>query len=173
MIIRTADIPVVVFKEDESYIPRRAHGKREFVLPSEMEPIIQGLIEYCHSYSDEDIKKANELCEICDTDIYEDPLRKREKRGYVYLFKCANKYKIGYSKNVERRLKELDTRPFKLEFIWKVYSDKAYDIEQELHKRLEAYREIGEWYTGVDEQVIKNMLIEIGGWRIFRCEAQF
>lgn len=74
---------------------------------------------------------------------------KKKTEGYVYVLKCADKYKLGYSNNVEQRMKQLDTRPFPLELVYKAYSEKAYDIEQELHSVYTSYgyRLEGEWYS--------------------------
>lgn len=74
--------------------------------------------------------------------------RKRNE-GFIYILKCADKYKLGYSNNVEQRIKQLDTRPFPLELVYKAYSEKAYDIEQELHSVYTSYgyRLEGEWYS--------------------------
>jgi hypothetical protein len=68
------------------------------------------------------------------------------KNGYVYLFRCSDFYKIGYSKNVYRRLKQLDTRPFPLDCIAAVYSERAWDIEQYIHKAFYSLRAENEWY---------------------------
>lgn len=70
----------------------------------------------------------------------------KNKSGYVYLMRCQDFYKIGFSRNVERRHKQLDTRPFPLDIISKVYSDIALDVEQEMHKKFGADRVEGERY---------------------------
>ena len=76
--------------------------------------------------------------------------------GYVYLIKCADKYKIGYTKDVERRFKELDTRPFPCELIEEYYSPIAFPIEQKIHELLSEYRVVGEWYSFSKEVSTKN-----------------
>lgn len=58
----------------------------------------------------EEIEELNRLEEIRYEKI-EKWLRNYNKReenteGYIYLIKCADKYKIGYSKDVDRRFKE-------------------------------------------------------------------
>jgi predicted GIY-YIG superfamily endonuclease len=80
--------------------------------------------------------------------------RKREQRksewktGYVYMLECGGKYKIGFSKDVKRRMKQLDTRPFELKLVAQSdFLENAYDVEQEIHEMLEASRETGEWYN--------------------------
>lgn len=78
------------------------------------------------------------------------PAKKKKKtKGFVYVLKCADKYKIGYSVNVEQRMSQLDTRPFPLELIYKIESDVAFDIEQRMHNAYTelGYRLDGEWYS--------------------------
>lgn len=85
----------------------------------------------------------------------------KNKSGYVYLMRCQDFYKIGFSKNVERRQKQLDTRPFPLDIISKVYSEIAFDVEQEIHQKLEDFRVEGEWYSFdefIDEQEFYEMV---------------
>lgn len=61
----------------------------------------------------------------------------REK-GYVYLLKVSNEgiYKIGVSKNVEKRVKQLQTgNPEEIEIIKKFLSKYPYKVESVLHRR--------------------------------------
>lgn len=76
-------------------------------------------------------------------------LTKSRNKGFIYILKCIDKYKLGFSIDVEKRMKQLDTRPFPLELVYKAYSEKAYDIEQELHSVYTSYgyRLEGEWYS--------------------------
>lgn len=159
---------LISLDECDGYLPTYPPGL--FVKPSELKVVIDGLIEYTNAYSDAEIEKINEEKQQESFRPFT-KTKKPNKRGYVYLFKCADKYKIGYSKNVEQRLQQLDVRPFKLNLIFKVYSENAYDIEQELHKRLDGYREISEWYSDITEGMIKDMIIEIA--RYLQCDIQF
>lgn len=71
----------------------------------------------------------------------------RSKGGYVYLLECGGKYKIGFSKDVERRINQLDTRPFKINLIAKSkYLSDAYYWEQGLHDACSDSKIDGEWY---------------------------
>jgi predicted GIY-YIG superfamily endonuclease len=71
----------------------------------------------------------------------------RAKDAYVYFIKCGEYYKIGYSKDAERRVKELDNRPYKVELIYvSALTPYAYKIEQKIHEWLEEYKINGEWY---------------------------
>lgn len=158
---------------DGLYYPRKFNGYNSYELPSVVQEIIDDLIYYCNTYSDEEIQAINKEIEyetFCVTHK-KSKTKKSTRPGYIYMLKCADKYKIGYSKDVDKRINQLDTRPFKLELVFKAYSDNAYEVEQELHNRLDAYRETGEWYSNINEEMIKNMLVEIGGY--LKCDIQF
>lgn len=97
----------------------------------------------------------------------EKPKEKPRKNGKIYIMKCDAKYKIGMSTLVERRLKQLDNRPFPCEIVFKSSDTKyAYEVEQEIHLKLSKRRIKGEWYEIPDnliesiendiEDIIKN-----------------
>lgn len=72
---------------------------------------------------------------------------KQKKSACVYMLECGGRYKIGYSLDVERRVAELDKRPFPVKIMAMSKSTtEAYDIEQYIHSRLEHLRICGEWY---------------------------
>lgn len=76
------------------------------------------------------------------------------KEGYVYLLECGGRYKIGFSKDVERRIHQLDTRPFKLNLVTKSkYLSDAYDWEQGLHDACADSMIDGEWYEFSESEV--------------------
>lgn len=138
-----------------------------FVVESEQAiEIGKGLIEFAKKHSEilkkHNIKRDAEFKQELGGYIAE--MKKcmsekstRDKSGYIYLFECGGRYKIGYSKNPNRRLKELDKRPFKLNLITRSKKiNNAYDIEQELHKRLEKFRINGEWYE-FENKLLKDI----------------
>lgn len=127
------------------------YGYNDLLKPSEVEAIIPYLMQYVKKHTDNEIEEKNFLRkQRIDADfkrISEIPKGNiRKTKGYVYLLKCADKFKIGYSEDVERRMKQLDTRPFPLELVVKVYSDIAYPIEQKIHEILVKHKVAGEWY---------------------------
>ena len=81
------------------------------------------------------------------------------------ITKLFIRYKIGFSKDVERRIKQLDTRPFKLNLIAKskLISD-AYDREQEIHEYFANSRIEGEWYCFSDDEALyaEEIIKELG-----------
>jgi len=68
-----------------------------------------------------------------------------EKQGYVYFIKCRDKIKIGYSTNVNKRLKQFSVgNGEKLELIYKIQTDRY--LESVLHKKYQNYHISGEWF---------------------------
>lgn len=73
--------------------------------------------------------------------------KKPPKKAYVYLLECDGRYKIGFSDNVERRISELDKRPFPIRLVCKSsLFIGAYEEEQKLHNKYEQFRIYSEWY---------------------------
>lgn len=72
---------------------------------------------------------------------------KQRAKSHVYLMKCADKYKIGVSNNVEQRKKQLDRRPFPIEIIAvSPLFEGAYICERELQEAYKHKRIDGEWF---------------------------
>lgn len=139
----------------------------------EVEKLIDGLTEYINFFTDEEIAEARRIVEEKHKEKYESYRREKpkpKKYGYIYLFKCKDKYKIDYSKNVERRFKELDNRPFELEYITKIYSENAYDIEKEMHNRLKEKVIDGEWYTNISINEFTNLVYSIASEKDINVE---
>ena len=113
--------------------------------------MLEKLNSYYNNRAKEEINLFNkkvqeEIYNLCTKTSKKEQNRKR-KQGFVYIFESGGKYKIGFSKNVEQRFRQLDTRPFKLNKIYSKYFDNAYDIEQFLHNSDLADKRIeGEWY---------------------------
>ena len=73
--------------------------------------------------------------------------------GYVYFIKMDNGMvnesyiKIGYSKDVESRLQELQiASPFDLIIEHTIYSDNAFELESTIQDKYKKYHKRGEWY---------------------------
>ena len=68
--------------------------------------------------------------------------------GYVYLIKCGDKYKIGFSKDVNRRFRELRTgNPYNNRLIKQVFSYSYKHLEHWLHVKYGKYKFDREWFT--------------------------
>lgn len=153
-------------KEDGHFYLKERNGTI-YTLPSKARAIAEDLLEYSNTYSDDEIELVNEtlLNQIFINVKYGKSgcnayKKQRITSGYVYLLKCADRYKIGYSQDVTRRIMQLDTRPFKLELLYKFYDNKAYFIEQELHRRLSDYRVKDEWYDFQKDYEMPDELVQ-------------
>lgn len=159
------------------YIPQESNGYKYLILPSQVEEIIRGLSDYAMLYCDEEIKEINRQRKIdLDKEMYatrkhnKTEKQKQQNKGYIYVLECNNTYKVGFSKDVTKRMKQLDTRPFELILITKLYSDSALDIEQEVHKRLTKYRAKNEWYHNIDVSTIVKTINQVA--EDFGCDIQ-
>jgi len=75
-------------------------------------------------------------------------------QGYIYILECEGFYKIGLSKNVERRKKQLDFTPFKSKIIFKSpLMEDIYSVEEQLHIFYEKKRVKGEWFKLSPEDI--------------------
>jgi len=82
------------------------------------------------------------------------------RAGFVYIMECAGKYKIGFSKNVDRRLKELNDKPFPIKLVHKQYYDDARTKERMLHEQFKDFNINYEWFDLSKEQ-INNIIIDM------------
>ena len=153
--------PILLIFDEESELwePRTSGGYNKYILPSEVEEIINDLIYYSQFYTDDEIEQYNRQLEKRFFDEFRPTTNKPAKdlSGFVYILKCENRYKVGYSKDVNKRIKQLDTRPFKLELIYKQYSECAYSIEQRIHQQLSAFSVENEWYDIKESLLIENV----------------
>lgn len=79
---------------------------------------------------------------------------KKDDERYIYLFECNGKYKIGVTKDVEKRLRQLNNRPFEVKLVEKTkLVTQALEKEQKLHSELSSYIIDGEWYDFNEEQL--------------------
>lgn len=70
--------------------------------------------------------------------------------GYVYLIEDSqnNSYKIGMTKNLEKRIKALQTgNSCELKFLCAYKTDYPYRLETMLHNKFAQYKELNEWYN--------------------------
>jgi hypothetical protein len=80
----------------------------------------------------------------------ENPEDPRSNCGYVYFIRQQDKIKIGYSKNVDARLRQLQTSsPVKLELVGYIEGDQ--ETEKQLHELFDDYRLSGEWFSYSEE----------------------
>lgn len=95
-------------------------------------------------------------------------------RRYVYLLKALDTYKIGVTKNVEQRIKQLQTgNDTQIILVDKFLSEFPFKLESVLHRKYDINNVNGEWYYLSNEDV-KNfqndcLLIENN----FKCLKEF
>lgn len=96
-------------------------------------------------------------------------------KSHVYIMRCGSYYKIGVSKDPERRVRELDKRPYNIELIFtSSATEYAYKIERCLQEWLEEYKVGGEWYYfphGMVETIRQEIIYEISNECDFFDEA--
>jgi hypothetical protein len=72
------------------------------------------------------------------------------ERGWVYFIRCADDVKIGWSKNVAKRMRAIQTTASApLELLGTFRGTR--DDERELHRRFAALHKHGEWFSASDD----------------------
>jgi hypothetical protein len=87
--------------------------------------------------------------------------RNLPKKRRVYLIECGGRYKVGVSENPERRVTELNDRPFPAKLITKsgpVHC--AFEAEREIHEWLDSYRVNGEWFD-IPEHFVESVAFAV------------
>ena len=155
----TGFMAYVINQHEDGYFLSDGNG---FIIESEdLIEIGKNLISFAKKHK-EDIIAHNEKARKNLYGFYEKLKKEPKKRsGHIYIMECGGKYKIGLSKNVERRKKQLDHRPFPVEIIYKSPElENVIDYERELHEVFDDKRISGEWFD-LDEKdidIIKNHL---------------
>ena len=70
----------------------------------------------------------------------------KDESGYVYLIRCGNEYKIGKTKDVPRRIADMQL-PSKPELIASQFCSEPHELERELHHLFKKCRTHGEWFA--------------------------
>lgn len=81
--------------------------------------------------------------------------REWHSRGCVYIIKAPNNlYKIGYTENVAKRLRDLRAMsPVELILVHVIEWDDKYSLENTLHQKYHSQLHHGEWYSLSDQEV--------------------
>lgn len=87
--------------------------------------------------------------------------KKKPNPSMLYLMECGGHYKIGVTKDIDRRVKELDKRPFpiKVVAVSEPFED-AYIAEKGYHEQYGEYRLNGEWFD-IPEKFIYGLSMEV------------
>lgn len=89
--------------------------------------------------------------------------QRKKIKGHIYFLKClsTNLYKIGYSSDIDTRIKNLkNSSSTKLEVIKLVESNDCIIDEREYHKLLAEKRKYGEWFE-LDTSDLNNIGVNI------------
>lgn len=152
------------FYELESYgeFSVLCDGYGFIVDPEKMLSIAHRLVKTVDRFGDDIIKYNHKLKK---TRLKKQKHTKIDKRSRIYLLESGGLYKVGISKNVERRVKELDNRPFKVKIV--CYSDlmkNAQRIEKKLHREFAAHNVYGEWFEFNEDELetVKKKIVSGG-----------
>jgi hypothetical protein len=111
--------------------------------------LVTKIMSYCKEYSE--YLDVYEICKEVPTTVEQKaehyPKEADIEFGYVYLIKSGRYYKIGSSKNVERRSYELGIKlPENIEILHRIKTDDPIGIESYWHNRFKDKRKKGEWF---------------------------
>lgn len=82
------------------------------------------------------------------------------KDRFIYILKSDKYYKIGITKNLDKRIDQLQTgNPHEIYLVCSTFVENTSGFERKLHKEFDQYRISGEWFDLPYEQLEK--LIEI------------
>lgn len=147
-------------QEDGSVVMLNCHG---FAVESEdLKELCEGLLKTAFDH-EKDLIIYNTKREVeFEKELHDYGYTPKEKtKANVYLMECGDRYKIGVSRNIKRRIKELNKRPFETRLVKqsKPVVD-AYLYESELHENYEDKKISGEWFnlTQHDVNVICSYL---------------
>lgn len=142
----------VVFNDESGIYLENSAGY--MATPDEAIEIVSGILNFLES-NGQRIEDNNEK-----QDRYYESLRNRslkfgknqtgsrQVKRYLYMFKCGDRYKIGVSRDVNRRLSQLNNRPYPVELY--AVSDEpfaaAFEVERKVHEMLDAHKLEGEWF---------------------------
>jgi len=66
----------------------------------------------------------------------------------IYLIRDTDRYKIGFSKEPKKRLKQLQTGSSEvMELVYEVECDNVSKVESSLHRYYDSKRKNGEWFA--------------------------
>lgn len=147
-------IPYVINKHDDGYYLTNSTG---FILEiDELIDIGENLIKFAKKHDNDEIKEYNnKISKKLNEDYYN--LLKQPKpkpNGYIYVMECGGRYKIGVSKNVILRKKQLDNRPFPVNIVYKSpLIEDVFEMERTLHEVYSDNRIYGEWFNLDDKDL--------------------
>ena len=103
----------------------------------------------------ERIEELNQFIETNETSQKNRKIKRNKVPGRVYLLKADNGlYKIGYSKNVQARIKQIQKNtPHSIEIVCSIETDEVRMLEGKLHDKYRAALTKYEWFLLSPDQV--------------------
>lgn len=135
----------------------------ELMDAEQMLEVAEGMITYAKAH-EKDILLHNMSLQNKPFVFFGGEEKKKVQPRQVYFLECGGKYKVGVTKELDRRIRELDCRPFKVTLLaHSRMMEEAFEVEQEIHEFLENKKIEGEWYNlNLDEvESIKKMVEEL------------
>ena len=88
----------------------------------------------------------------------------RLANGFVYLIKFGAFHKIGFSHDVEKRMRQIfqAVMPYDVKIVYQVPCRDPFTTERILHTQLAEFHHRGEWFALDDRQVSATILMMIG-----------
>lgn len=104
------------------------------------------------------VQRKEEKRNLCTENQKEgtETFQRLAKKGHVYLLQAQNGlYKIGKSKNVNKRALHLQTKsPVDIAIRGHVEVKDYHDVEKKLHAKFADKRRIGEWFALTEDDVV-------------------
>lgn len=127
--------------------------------PEEVKLVVEELIRFAEGNVDfinDNNAKVDEFLESVRSGCHDDASKERSgrKRRYLYMFRSSESlYKIGVTTNVDRRLKELNDRPYPVELfaVSEAPFYNAFEAERVMHEIHDDCRVNGEWFKLSDD----------------------
>jgi predicted GIY-YIG superfamily endonuclease len=111
--------------------------------------------------SEEAVRKRPAVDSWCKSCLYA-ARQNSFRKGIVYVLECSHgEVKIGATTDLTKRISTIGTcNPEKLVLLRKVKTDKVFELEKLMHKKLASYRHKGEWYKPESLKVFDELMAE-------------
>lgn len=114
------------------------------------------------------------FAELChDKDLFP-PIETKICYGFLYLFKYENYYKIGFTSDVDRRLRDISFYPpFAVEHVASVELQNPREAEKYWHVYYAAHQIKGEWFLFRDREFMDMVLFMLSEGGNFDCSKVY
>lgn len=147
-----------IYKADNEPTVCRTYNNSTFLTKEQLLELVDSIInDYAN---DENVVNLNKAAQIAaERDIIEQrkPFnsKRQPKMGYIYIFSAKNLFKIGTSKDVNKRLRAINAASgYNITLLCKYKVDDAYITERYLHNKYSSKRHHGEWFNLSESDII-------------------